>query len=121
MVEAMRWTLVFWLFWLTPPAHAHVTMLLPSAPAAKKGEEVTFTYQWGHPFEHQLFDAPRPSKVVVLTPGSVDKKAPARVIDLAGRLQKAERTGAEGTPVTVWQFRFTPEERGDYVFLLTSA
>ena len=26
----------------------------------KKGEAVTVLYQWGHPFEHQLFDAPSP-------------------------------------------------------------
>src|SRR5262249_27664621 len=105
--------LLAWLLWLTLPVQAHVSMLLPSSPSAKKGEEVTFTYQWGHPFEHQLFDTPRPDRVVVLAPGG-------KPIDLGASLQKAERSGAEGKPVAVWQFRFTPRERGDYIFVLTS-
>ena len=48
------------LAWLARAAscgQAHYNMLLPSSSWAKKGEVVTFTYQWGHPFEHQLFDA----------------------------------------------------------------
>jgi hypothetical protein len=34
---------------------AHFNMLLPDKPSAKKGEDVVITYQWGHPFELQLF------------------------------------------------------------------
>ncbi len=33
---------------------AHYNMLLPDKPWANKDEKVTFTYQFGHPFEHEL-------------------------------------------------------------------
>ena len=45
----------------------------------------------------------------------------ADIVDLTTKLTKTMASGAEGKPVTVWQFRFTPQERGDYVFLLTTA
>ncbi len=48
------------LFAFASPVAAHYNMLLPEKWAAKKDEPVPFTYQWGHPFEHQLFDAPAP-------------------------------------------------------------
>src|SRR5436305_1922088 len=89
---------------------AHFNMLLPQTASAKKGEAVPFTYQWGHPFEHQLFDAPRPQSVIVLAPDG--KKT-----DLISTLEKATRK-AGGKEATVYSFRFTPALRGDYVFLL---
>lgn len=100
---------------------AHVSMLLPSTASVKKDEEVVLTYQWGHPFEHQLFDAPRPSKLVVLEPDPTRLAPLSRVTDLTTRLTRATRTGAEGKPVTVWELRYTPKARGDHVFLLTTA
>lgn len=45
------------------PASAHYHMLLPDKPSAKAGEAVAFTYQFGHPFEHELADAAKPKKV----------------------------------------------------------
>src|SRR5713226_5040959 len=93
------------------PAPAHYNMLFPSTASAKKGEVVTFTYQWGHPFEHQLFDAPAPESVVVLAPDG--KKT-----DLTKTLEKTTVPGAEGKKVVAYQFKFTPDQRGDYVFLL---
>jgi uncharacterized GH25 family protein len=96
------------------PASAHYAMLLPSSWQAKKGETVTLTYQWGHPFEHQLSDAPKPEKLVVVSP---DKKT----ADLTAALTKTEVPGAEGKKVTAWRVKFTPEERGDYVFFLQAA
>ncbi len=43
----------------TTPGFAHYNMLLPDKPWAEKDEKITFTYQFGHPYEHELFDAPR--------------------------------------------------------------
>jgi cobalt/nickel transport protein len=96
---------------LTPAADAHYNMLLPSTASAKKGEAVTLTYQFGHPFEHQLFDAPRPESLIVLSPSG-------KRTDLAGRLEKTTTPAGEGKQVVAYTIRFTPEERGDYVFLL---
>jgi cobalt/nickel transport protein len=92
------------------PAGAHFNMLLPDKASVKKDEAVTLTYQWGHPFEHQLFDAPAPDKLTVLAP---DGKA----TDLTKSLEKTT-VAAEGKQVTAYQLKFTPEQRGDYVFVL---
>jgi uncharacterized GH25 family protein len=96
---------------LAGPAPAHYNMLLPEKAAVKKDEAVRFTYQWGHPFEHQLFHAPRPQKVWVRSPAG-------KVSDLTETLEKISVPGADGKNVTAYQFRFTPAERGDHVFLL---
>jgi cobalt/nickel transport protein len=93
------------------PTLAHFNMLHPQTAIAKKGDAVTFLYQWGHPFEHQLFDAPRPESLIALTPGG-------QQIDLLSTLEKTTVPGSEGKNVTAYRFRYTPAERGDYVFLL---
>src|ERR1700682_4195295 len=92
-------------------AWAHYNMLLPDKHSVKKGEEVTFTYQWGHPYEHQLFDAPKPESVFVLSPDG--KKT-----DLTKNLEEVKLPADDKKEVTVYRFRFTPGDRGDYVFAL---
>jgi cobalt/nickel transport protein len=91
-------------------ARAHYSMLMPVKHAVKKGEAVTLTYQWGHAFEHQLSDAPKPESVFVLSPDG--KKT-----DLTKSLEKDVEMGEKNKP-TIYNFRFTPGERGDYVFVL---
>ena len=61
-------------------ARAHYNMLLPEKQSVKRGEPVTLLYQWGHPFEHQLFDAPAPQKVLVFSPDG-------KVTDLTTKLE----------------------------------
>jgi uncharacterized GH25 family protein len=91
-------------------AAAHFNMLLPQTASAKKGEAVTIIYQWGHPFEHQLFDAPQPQSLIVLCPDG-------KRVELTNELVKTTRnTGSK--EATAYQLRFTPPERGDYVFVL---
>jgi cobalt/nickel transport protein len=85
-------------------------MLLPQNASAKKGEAVTILYQWGHPFEHQLFDAPQPQSLVVLAPDG--KRA-----ELTDKLEKTTRKVGD-KEVTAYRLRFTPEQRGDHVFVL---
>jgi uncharacterized GH25 family protein len=96
---------------LAAPCRGHFNMLLPSAASAKKGEAVSFTYQWGHPFEHQLFDAPAPERLEAFAPDG-------KRTDLLPSLRKVEVPAAEGKKVTTYQFAFTPEARGDYVLVL---
>src|SRR5262249_40805023 len=90
---------------------AHFNMLLPERASAKKGEKVTFTYQFGHPFEHQLFDAPQPAEVYVLAPDG--KKT-----DLGKTLEKVKLRGADNKDVAAYRFRFTPDQRGDFTLVL---
>jgi cobalt/nickel transport protein len=94
-------------------ARAHFTMLLPSTASGKKGEEVTIIYQFGHPFEHQLFDAPPPARLILLEPGGKSR-------DLTKSLEKIKVKGADGKEATAYRLRFTPESRMDYTFLLTT-
>jgi uncharacterized GH25 family protein len=98
------------LFCLPPAAPAHFNMLLPQSASAKKGEPVTLTYQWGHPFEHQLFDAPAPEEVAVRTPDG-------KRFDLTKSLEKIALPAGD-KKVTAYRLKFTPEQRGDYVFVL---
>lgn len=99
-----------WLGLFAASVAAHFNMLLPQTATTKKGEALTFIYQWGHPFEHQLFDAPRPVSAIVLAPDG--KKT-----EMTDALEKTTRK-AESKDVTAYQFRFTPEQRGDFVFVL---
>jgi cobalt/nickel transport protein len=94
-------------------ALAHYNMLLPERHAVKRGEAVTLLYQWGHPFEHQLFNAPAPERLLVLAPDG-------KTTDLTKSLEKVLAVASAAKPVTAYQLRFTPEQRGDYVFLLNS-
>lgn len=93
------------------PVQAHFNMLLPHSAYAKAREPVNFVYQWGHPFEHELFDAPAPESVFVLSPEG--KKT-----TLTGSLTKSKTPGEKG--VAIHRFAFTPQERGDHVFLLNT-
>jgi cobalt/nickel transport protein len=95
---------------LSTPAEAHFTMLLPSAASVKKGETVTLICQWGHPFEHQLFDTPAPVSLTVRDPDG--KKT-----DLTSLLEKVEVSSGD-KKVAAYQARFTPQARGDFVFVL---
>ncbi len=96
---------------LASTAGAHYNMLLPDKHSVKKGEAVTFTYQWGHPFEHQLFDAPKPVSLIALAPAG-------KKLDLVDKLEKVALPGEKGKKVTGYRLQFAPEQRGDYVFLL---
>lgn len=91
---------------------AHYNIVLPATPSAKKGEEVAFTYLWGHPFEHEVFDAPRPIKVNVLFPDGETHK------DLTATLEAGKQAGRDDKSIASWKFRFTPQQRGDHTFFL---
>jgi cobalt/nickel transport protein len=97
--------------WSTSPTAAHYNMLLPETASAKRGAAVTITYQWGHPFEHQLFNAPAPEKLFALSPGNWEWH-------LAPDGKKATALGADDKPVTVYRYQFKPQDRGDYRLIL---
>jgi uncharacterized GH25 family protein len=106
--------LVFAFALLVSPASAHYQMLLPDMAALKKDETVTLIYQWGHPYEHQLFDAPKPTGLVVVPPGG-------KPTELLTRLEAIEVRAGEGKKVKAWRVQYTPQERGDHVFVLEAA
>jgi cobalt/nickel transport protein len=96
------------------PASAHYNIFLPERHAVQRGDTITLLYQWGHPFEHQLFNAPAPEKVFVLAPDGT-------TTDLTKTLEKVTVVTANAEPLTAYRLRFTAAQRGDYVFVLNSA
>jgi len=94
-------------------ANAHYHMLLPDRHSVKAGDKVTVTYQFGHPFEHELFDAEKPVKAV-----AVD--AERRSVDVLPAMEKIEVPGREGKMVAAYRFTFQPAARGDYTLLVES-
>ncbi len=104
------WLLAIWLAFGGGSAAGHFNMLLPQNASAKKGEALTITYQWGHPFEHQLFDAPKPRSLVVVGPDG-------KRVDWTDKLEKnALKVG--GKEIATYQLSFTPGQRGDYLLVL---
>src|SRR5205085_8753006 len=96
---------------LAPTTGAHFNILLPQAASVRKGEAVSFLYRFGHPFEHDLFDAPPPARLLVLGPDG-------KQTNLGKALEKIKVSGGDKKEVTAYRFRFTPEQRGDYTFVL---
>ena len=111
-----RWVLLLGAipFAATGRVHAHYQMLLPSSASGVTEQAVTITYQWGHPFEHQLFDAPVPAAVGVVAPDGTRS-------DLSANLQKIEVRGDGDRPAGAFRITFTPRQRGDHVLTLTTA
>jgi cobalt/nickel transport protein len=94
------------------PALGHFALLLPGRWAAERDKELTLTYMWGHPFEHELSDAPRPEAAWVRSPDG-------KVADLSTALAKVKVPGGAGKDVLAYRLRFTPRQRGDHVFGLS--
>jgi cobalt/nickel transport protein len=95
-------------------ATAHFHMLFPETASAVTGKPVSFVFQFGHPFEHELFETAVPEKVVMFSP---DRQQTV----LTGSLQKTTFKGADQKEVTAYRFFFTPEKRGDYTCVATAA
>jgi uncharacterized GH25 family protein len=89
---------------------AHFTILIPSSTSAKKSETVSVIFQWGHPFEHQIFDAQPPAETLLLSP---DGKL--------ARLQSEETALPDGDKKhRAYRFQFAAAERGDYLLFTKS-
>jgi cobalt/nickel transport protein len=95
-------------------AAGHYHMLLPEQASVEKGAGLLVRFQWGHPFEHQLFDAARPQSLVVLTPDGGK-------IDLTRELSDEMTPAGEGETVRTFRLPYKPTQRGDHVFLLRAA
>src|SRR5437868_4805911 len=99
------------LAFLAARGQAHYHMLLPQSASTKPDKAVTLHFQWGHPFEHQLFDATAPRSLFVIAPSG--KKT-----NLTKTLEAVPLLNGQKKP-QVFRLRFTPDQRGDYVFVLT--
>src|SRR5262245_57419225 len=95
------------------PVSAHYHMLLPDHHSVKTGDKVVVTYQFGHPFEHVLWDADKPVRAFAFAP---DRKS----IDLLPALEKVELPGPDGKKVVGYRFAFQPAGRGDFTLLVES-
>ena len=111
MLPTASWTSALLILLCHAPCPAHFHMLLPQTTSTARDKPVAFVIQWGHPFEHQLFDAPKPQSVTVLAPDG--KKT-----DLTGKVEKVALPEGKDRKVTAYRLPFTPEARGDYIILL---
>jgi cobalt/nickel transport protein len=91
-------------------ALAHYSMVFPLANSSRQGQTVTIIYQWGHPFEHQLSNAAPPEALTILTPSG-------NKIDGTKEMEPIELPAQDSKKVRAFRLPFTPQERGDYVFL----
>jgi cobalt/nickel transport protein len=91
---------------------AHYHMLLPDRPSVKAGDEVVVTYQFGHPFEHDLSDTAAPAEVALTDPDG-------NAVALTDAVKPAELAAGDRK---VRGFRITvrPASRGDCTLAVTS-
>src|SRR5713101_5346277 len=99
---------------LAGSADAHYHMLLPAAASTEREQSVSFLFQWGHPFEHQLFDTQRPERIFVYGPDG-------KPTEVAKNVQKVEIKGEGGKMVAAYSFAFTPFRRGDHTVVVSAA
>jgi len=90
---------------------AHYSMVFPQPNSGRTGQPVTVIYQWGHPFEHHLSDASAPAALTILTPSG-------NQADVTKEIKSIDLQGPGGKKVRAFRFVFTPQERGDFVFIL---
>src|SRR5262245_15356905 len=92
------------------PVGAHYHMLLPERVSVKSGDAVIVTYQYGHPFEHELSDAEPPAEVSLVGP---DGKSVA----VTDAVQPVELTAGE-RKVRGFQITVRPPTRGDHTLVV---
>jgi cobalt/nickel transport protein len=90
------------------PAAAHYHLLLPATRSVEPDQPIQVMLAWGHPFEHQLFDAAKPARLAVIGPDGT-------ATDLTPRLSTTRFGGKSGP--AAFAVSFTPARRGDYLFV----
>jgi cobalt/nickel transport protein len=109
-----HWAAVGGLLLLGPAlALAHYHLLLPQSASGARDRPMAVQYLWGHPFEHELFDAAAPEAAVVLAPDG-------QRTDLTKALNKISVAKGGKKAVTAYRLDFTPPGRGDYTLLVTA-
>ena len=103
---------IAFVFPVTADASHH--MLLPQTPNGKLDDVVKILYQWGHPFKHQLFDAAAPAGAWAFAPDG-------NKIDVGASIKKEAIVAADDAKVTAYSISFTPQQRGDFTFVVNAA
>jgi cobalt/nickel transport protein len=95
------------------PARAHYHILLPDRHSVKAGDQVTITYAFGHPFEHEMFETEKPARATLFAP---DGKA----TDVLPRVEKIDLFRPDEKKVAAYKLVFKPETRGDFTLVFES-
>jgi uncharacterized GH25 family protein len=95
------------------PAQAHYHILLPDRHSVKAGEQVTVTYAFGHPFEHEMFDTEKPARATLFAPDG-------KPTDVLPRVEKADLYRPDEKRVTAYRLVCKPDARGDYTLVVES-
>ena len=76
---------------------AHFNTIIPDKTDVRRGTTVNFTYFWGHPYEHIVFDTEMPKALKVLTPDN-------KTVDI-----KPQKDGQQ------LKFSYKPAQLGDHI------
>ena len=76
---------------------AHFNTIIPDTTDARRGRAVNFTYFWGHPYEHIVFDTEMPEALKILTPNG-------KTVDI-----KPQKDGQQ------LRFSYKPTQLGDHI------
>ena len=82
---------------------AHFNTIIPDKTDVRRGTTVNFTYFWGHPYEHMVFDTEMPDALKVLTPDD-------NMVDI-----KPEKDGQR------LKFSYKPAQLGDHILYCDAA
>jgi cobalt/nickel transport protein len=115
MSKSVRYAILLCGLFVPATTVAHYHMLLPESASPALNRKTQFVFQWGHPFEHELFDASKPEEVFVVSPSG--KRS-----DLSKNLESITVGAGGNKEVKAWRFSFASAgqgkdvELGDYVF-----
>jgi uncharacterized GH25 family protein len=94
-------------------ANGHYHMLLPDKSSVKVDEQVSIAYQFGHPFEAELFDAEKPKFAKAYAPDLTST-------DLTDSFEKVVVDSTDKKKIVTYRCKYTPKVRGDHVILVQS-
>jgi Domain of unknown function (DUF4198) len=94
---------------LAPAVQGQNHILLPDRPSVKRGEKVSFQYQFGRAYRQVTLDVEKPKFAVVID-------ADGKSTDVLRSFEKVARPGIGGDKkVNAYTFDWTPTAAGDYV------
>ncbi|HIE28128.1 TPA: DUF4198 domain-containing protein, partial [Candidatus Poribacteria bacterium] len=111
-IDAIIFIGIAFVFGILEGVYAHFHTFWPEGSPncyAKRGQEITFKYFWGHPYEYIIFDSLKPNFYVVKPDGSKSEV----------KLKKIQMRDKETDKVrTAYEVKYKPTALGDFYLCL---